>query len=131
MIGCGGISISHAQAVAAFPTRATVVAAADLAPERRVQFAGKCGIEPVEQVGEVLSRPDVDCVLIRLPNHLHAEVAVAAARAGKHILLEKPMANTLAECDWIMAAALRSCRGPGIAPSGTASLMPSVITRSS
>jgi predicted dehydrogenase len=47
----------------------------------------------------------VDTVLIATPHHLHAEMAIAAARAGKHVLLEKPMAPTLAECDQIIRAA--------------------------
>ena len=42
------------------------------------------------------------------PNHLHAPIAIAALEAGQHVLLEKPMANTLADCDRLIAAAERS-----------------------
>src|SRR5262249_33756530 len=50
---------------------------------------------------EVLESPDVDVVAIATPNHLHADEAVAAARAGKHLLLEKPTGLDLAELERI------------------------------
>jgi predicted dehydrogenase len=53
----------------------------------------------------LLDDPAVDVVYIPLPNSLHAEWAVKAARSGKHVLCEKPLALTLEECDQIMAAA--------------------------
>ena len=46
---------------------------------------------------DVVNDPEVDLVIIATPNFTHAEIAIAAAKAGKHILCEKPMANTLAE----------------------------------
>lgn len=54
---------------------------------------------------EVLARADVDAVDICTPNGLHAEIAIAAAEAGKHVLVEKPIARTLAEADAMIAAA--------------------------
>jgi predicted dehydrogenase len=53
----------------------------------------------------VLADPDVDAIEICTPHHLHANIAIAAARAGKHILCQKPLAKTLAECDAMIAAA--------------------------
>ncbi|WP_352817789.1 Gfo/Idh/MocA family oxidoreductase [Mesorhizobium sp. M0898] len=52
----------------------------------------------------MLDDKEVDAVLIASPHHLHAEMAIGAAKAGKHILLEKPMAPTVAACDAINAA---------------------------
>jgi myo-inositol 2-dehydrogenase/D-chiro-inositol 1-dehydrogenase len=58
----------------------------------------------------LLARADVDAVVISVPNHLHAEIGVAALAAGKDVLLEKPMATTLEGCDRLLAAARASGR---------------------
>ena len=58
--------------------------------------------------------PSVDLVDIVTPNHLHADMAVTALAAGKHVLLEKPMATTLADAERLVAAAERSGRYLGI-----------------
>ncbi|MGQ9731231.1 MAG: Gfo/Idh/MocA family protein [Candidatus Zipacnadales bacterium] len=57
---------------------------------------------------ELLARDDVDAVAVVTPDHLHREIAVAAAEAGKHILLEKPMAKTIEDCEAINAAAAKA-----------------------
>lgn len=54
---------------------------------------------------ELLDDPEIDLVDICLPTHLHAEVAIAALKAGKHVLCEKPMARTVEECDRMLEAA--------------------------
>jgi myo-inositol 2-dehydrogenase/D-chiro-inositol 1-dehydrogenase len=56
----------------------------------------------------VIADPSIDAVDIVVPNHLHAEMAIAALDAGKHVLLEKPMAATIADCDRIVEAVRRS-----------------------
>src|SRR6266542_6895133 len=58
----------------------------------------------------LLERADIDAVDVVVPNHLHAEIGVAALERGQDVLLEKPMALTLAECDRLIAAAARSGR---------------------
>ncbi|WP_181408824.1 Gfo/Idh/MocA family protein [Schumannella soli] len=57
---------------------------------------------------EVIARPDIDVVDICTPGHLHAEVAIAALAAGKHVLVEKPLANTLDEAERMAAAAVEA-----------------------
>jgi len=59
---------------------------------------------------DLLTDPDIDAVYVATPVHLHAEQAIAAAGAGKHVLCEKPMAMNVAECDRMIAA----CRAAGV-----------------
>ncbi len=63
-----------------------------------------------DTMARLADNPDIDIVYVVTPNGLHAEHCVAAAKAGKHIICEKPMANTVAECDAIIAA----CHAAGV-----------------
>ena len=63
-----------------------------------------------ETMGRLADNKDIDIVYVVTPNGLHAEHAIAAAKAGKHVICEKPMANTVAECDAMLAA----CRAAGV-----------------
>ena len=77
-------------------------------PKKQRALARRYGVEQVygyEQYEECLANPEVDAVYIALPNHMHRDYAVAAARAGKHILCEKPLAVTAAECEEMIEAA--------------------------
>ncbi|WP_256837656.1 Gfo/Idh/MocA family protein [Ornithinimicrobium faecis] len=56
----------------------------------------------------LLDRDDIDIIDVCTPGHLHAEVALAALKAGKHVLVEKPLANSVAECEELVAAAAAS-----------------------
>jgi predicted dehydrogenase len=62
---------------------------------------------------EVVEREDIDVVDVCVPGHLHAEVAIAALEAGKHVIAEKPLANTLAEAEKMVATA-RAARERGV-----------------
>ena len=69
-------------------------------------FAGNWGWQHIEtDWRRAIKRDDVDVVDISLPQHLHAEVAIAAARAGKHLFCEKPMALSVADAEAMLAAA--------------------------
>lgn len=106
IIGCGIISEHHIRAYQQFPDRAKVVACCDIDLDRaknRAALAG--GAKAVTSIEEVLADPDVDSVDILTPHHLHCRDVVAAARAGKQILCQKPLAKTLEECDIMISAA--------------------------
>ena len=63
------------------------------------------GIYSYDTFDRIVDNPDIDAVYIVLPNNLHAEYTIRAHKAGKHVLVEKPMANTVAECEAMIAAA--------------------------
>jgi glucose-fructose oxidoreductase len=63
-----------------------------------------------DTMARMAANPDIDIVYVVTPNGLHAAHCIAAAKAGKHVICEKPMANTVAECDAILAA----CRTAGV-----------------
>ena len=114
-LGIGVLSFAHghittyATQIAAFPD-ARLLAAWDDDEERGRQTAGRFGMDYSADLETVLARPDVDCFMIGCETNRHADVAVAALEAGKAVLLQKPMALTLADCDRIIAAADRSGR---------------------
>ena len=102
LIGTGNISAIHAEAIAQVPgaqlTAAFSVAGLDA-------FARKWGCAATGSLEELLARKDVDAVCITTPSGSHREPAIAALRAGKHVLCEKPIEITPQRIDAILAAA--------------------------
>jgi myo-inositol 2-dehydrogenase / D-chiro-inositol 1-dehydrogenase len=80
------------------------VAAADPDPEARARTRRLAPIAIYEHSGELLERSDVDAVVICAPTGAHAELAIAAARAGKHVYVEKPLATSLADAERVIDA---------------------------
>jgi predicted dehydrogenase len=107
LIGCGGISRAHARGYRNLgDSEARVVVTCDEARELAEERARETACETVATDWRaVLDRKDVDAVDLCLPHDLHADVAVAAAHAGKHVLVEKPLATTLADADRMIRAA--------------------------
>lgn len=78
---------------------------------RAAAIAQEYRIATEPDIHALLARNDIDAVMISTPHAVHAEQAVAAAEAGKHILLDKPMATSVADCDRILAAVKRRACG--------------------
>jgi len=108
IIGCGWAGARHARACA--ESRVDVRWAVDVNAERAAALAARLGAAPrtAPDYRLALADPDVDAVDICLPHNLHAPVALDAAAAGKHILCEKPLADTLAAADRMIDAASRA-----------------------
>lgn len=106
IVGCGVISPTHADALAALP-EAQLTACCDVVPERAAAFAEKYGLT-AKSLEAVLADPDIDAVTVCVPSGLHGEIGSRALRAGKNVLVEKPMEITLAACDNLQEAARES-----------------------
>jgi predicted dehydrogenase len=113
LAGSGGVVRRYRRTYRNLPG-VQVVATIDVNEAEARQAAAELGAERASTNFADALRGDVDAVVISTPNHLHAEHAIAAFDAGKHVLLQKPMARTAAECDTILAAQKRSRRTLGI-----------------
>jgi predicted dehydrogenase len=82
-----------------------VAAAADIDAARCAEFVAEYGGQAFASLSAMLAGSDVDAVLLCLPHDLHCEAAIEALQAGKHVMIEKPMALSVEECDRIIAAA--------------------------
>ncbi len=102
IIGAGMIGNVHAETAQRVGT--TVACVFDSNEAKRSAFAQKFDCEEEASVESLLSRDDIDGVVIAVPNFQHAPLAIQALEAGKHVLLEKPMALSIEECDNILAA---------------------------
>jgi predicted dehydrogenase len=104
IIGCGMISRFHAKAVADIKG-AKVTACFDSYTESANKFGAEIGCKVYHKLDDMLADKSVDVVTICTPSGVHAEPAIAAAKAGKHIIVEKPLDITLKRCDAMIAAA--------------------------
>src|SRR6187397_2288099 len=94
IVGCGMISNFHAKAIA--DVRGVKLAACfDTRAESAEKFAAANGCTAYSDLTKMLADPKVDIVTIATPSGAHMEPAVAAARAGKHVIIEKPLEITL------------------------------------
>ena len=110
LIGYGLWGRHHAQAIVKAPGAALAAIACAGAESAAVARADFPGVPIFRGYWELLGLVDVDAVDVVVPNHLHAEIGVAALEAGKDVLLEKPMALSAAECDRLNKAATRRGR---------------------
>jgi predicted dehydrogenase len=104
LIGCGRVAPRHAQSMAQLH-EVRLAAVADIRVERGQRFADDYHAAAYTNYHDLLSRPDIDAVSICVPSGLHAQVAVDALQAGKHVLVEKPIALSLADADRMIRVA--------------------------
>jgi predicted dehydrogenase len=106
IVGCGEVvQIIHLPALYQLPDQFRVTALSDVSATVLDAVGGRWGIERrYVEYRRLLDDPGVDAVLVASPHALHTEIAVAAIEAGKHVLVEKPMAMTVRETDEIIAA---------------------------
>jgi predicted dehydrogenase len=103
VIGAGMMGAGHAACVAQ-SDRAQLLAVADVDLGRAQELADRFGAAACRDYSEILARRDLDAVVVCTPDWAHLQVCLDAAGAGKHILVEKPLAMTVAECDEIISA---------------------------
>ena len=107
-VGCGAISQLHLFGIESGKAPIRVTAAVDPDRAKAEEVAAKTGAAVFTSLEEALAHGDFDAVDLMLPHHLHEPVALQAFAAGKHVLLEKPMAPTVDSCNRILDAARKA-----------------------
>jgi predicted dehydrogenase len=106
IVGCGMIARFHFKAIADIPGArvAALVGRTRASAEKLANEMGLSGLLCTDDLGEALQNPGVDALIVTTPSGVHMESAVLAARAGKHVVVEKPLEVTADRCDAIIEA---------------------------
>ena len=106
IVGCGMIARFHCKAIADIPGArvAALVGRTRASAEKLANELGLSGLLCTDDLGEALQNPGVDALIVTTPSGVHMESAVLAARAGKHVVVEKPLEVTADRCDAIIEA---------------------------
>ena len=115
VVGLGSLALSDILPAFAHTTRARVTGLVSGEVDKARATAAKYGVPErglysYDTFDRIADNPDIDAVYIVLPNSQHAEFTIRAHKAGKHVLVEKPMATTVKECDAMIAAAQAASR---------------------
>ena len=115
IVGLGRISMNEFMPGVQISQHAKVVALVSGHRDKAERVAAQYGVDPeaiynYENYDEIAHNPEIDAVYIALPNGMHAEYSIRAAKAGKHVLCEKPMANTVKECEDMIEASRKADR---------------------
>lgn len=110
VIGAGGISRTHIETYKTFSDRCEIVALADVYTDKAEQKKQELGLTATvyDDPQKVVNEPSIDLVSICTPPYTHAPLAIDCLNAGKHVICEKPMAPSLAECDAMLEAKEKS-----------------------
>jgi predicted dehydrogenase len=103
IIGCGKVAHLHAKAIGNLPN-ATLAAVWSRTPESAEKFAAVYGVKPYDNIQTMIRENNIELVIVCNPHPFHKDVAMEAAHAGAHVLIEKPLASTLEDCDAIINA---------------------------
>src|SRR5687767_3122724 len=109
IVGCGKVGHIHAAALTTLK-ESELVAVCDSDMERAREFGARYGVAAFADTAEMVARSRVEAVVVCTPHPLHAPPTLAAAAAGAHVLVEKPLAASLEDCDAMIAA----CRSAGV-----------------
>jgi len=110
LVGLGNLSINQLMPAFAKCQQSKLVGFVSGRPEKAKQLAHVYGVDPkniytYDNYDSLANNPEIDVIYVVLPNSMHPEYTVRALKAGKHVLCEKPMANTPQECEQMIAAA--------------------------
>ncbi len=109
IIGAGSVAPLHAQAATTLPD-VELVAVCDLLPDTASDVAVLTGAAVYTDYLKMYAEAELDAVIVNTPHALHLQMVLDAADAGLHVLVEKPMATSLADCDMMM----RACERAGV-----------------
>lgn len=111
LLGCGRIAKRHSELLGGnHIDRASLVAVCDVVKPRADALGAKFGVDAYDNLDEFLARKDMDAVAVLTPSGMHPQHAIACARAGKHVVVEKPMALRLQDADDM----IRACDEAGV-----------------
>ncbi|MCA1039215.1 Gfo/Idh/MocA family oxidoreductase [Bacillus infantis] len=105
VIGCGSIARHRHLPEYHLNGRAEIMAVCDIVEERAMDMAALYHAEAYSNYEDLLENPQIDAVSVCTPNYLHAPISIAALKAGKHVLCEKPMAVSVEEAESMIEAA--------------------------
>jgi predicted dehydrogenase len=111
LLGCGRIAKRHSELLGGgHIDRASLVAVCDPVRARADAVASKFGVPSLYDIDDFLARKDIDAVAVLTPSGMHPQHVIACARAGKHVIVEKPMALRLQDADDM----IRACDEAGV-----------------
>jgi len=108
MVGSGWMAKFYAESIVKYNHHVELIGVTG--GKRAPKLAAEYDVEPIVDLDTMLGRDDVDALVMATPHQVHAEQVIAAAKSGKHILLEKPMAPNVPDCDAMISA----CKNGGV-----------------
>ena len=113
IIGCAKIAHLHAKAILQIP-ELNFKAVWSRTPESAQKFVNEYEVKVYASIPEMVKAENIQMAIICTAHPYHADTAIQAMEAGAHILIEKPLASTLQDCDRIIEAAMRTGRKTGV-----------------